>query len=49
MTTANSRHNNGVNVGFTDGSVRFIAYTIDRTTWRALGTRNDSETVNNEN
>jgi prepilin-type N-terminal cleavage/methylation domain-containing protein/prepilin-type processing-associated H-X9-DG protein len=45
MTTANSRHTNGVNVGFCDGSVRFIANTIDVTTWRALGTRNGSETI----
>ena len=48
MTTANSRHTNGVNVGFCDGSVRFIAYTIDLATWRALGTRNGNEAVNTD-
>jgi prepilin-type N-terminal cleavage/methylation domain-containing protein/prepilin-type processing-associated H-X9-DG protein len=47
MTTANSRHTNGVNVGFCDGSVRFVTNTIDLTTWRALGTRNGNETVSN--
>ncbi|HLJ94616.1 MAG TPA: H-X9-DG-CTERM domain-containing protein [Gemmataceae bacterium] len=46
MTTANSRHTNGVNVGFCDASVRFLAYTINLTAWRALGTRNGNETVN---
>jgi prepilin-type processing-associated H-X9-DG protein len=47
MTTANSLHAGGVNVGFCDGSVRFIATTIDLATWRALGTRNGSEAVSN--
>ncbi len=48
MTTANSRHSNGVNVGFCDGSVRFIANTVDLAAWRALGTRNGSETISQD-
>ena len=48
MTTANSRHTNGVNLGFCDGSVRFIANSVSLATWRALGTRNGNETSNND-
>jgi prepilin-type processing-associated H-X9-DG protein len=48
MTTANSRHTNGVNLGFCDGSVRFIANSVNLATWRALGTRNGNETSNND-
>jgi prepilin-type processing-associated H-X9-DG protein len=47
MTTANSRHTNGVNVGLCDGSVRWVSYTIDLATWRALGTRSGGETLGN--
>ncbi len=36
--TASSYHPGGVNTAFCDGSVRFIKNTIDRFTWRALGT-----------
>jgi prepilin-type N-terminal cleavage/methylation domain-containing protein/prepilin-type processing-associated H-X9-DG protein len=43
MTTANSKHTNGVNVGLCDGSVRFVPYAISLTTWRALGTRDDGD------
>jgi prepilin-type N-terminal cleavage/methylation domain-containing protein/prepilin-type processing-associated H-X9-DG protein len=44
-TTANSGHTNGVNVLLCDGSVRFVPYSINLTTWRALGTRNGGEVV----
>jgi prepilin-type N-terminal cleavage/methylation domain-containing protein/prepilin-type processing-associated H-X9-DG protein len=49
MTTANSNHPNGVNVGFCDGSVRFVSYSIDLASWQAMGTRNGGEvfTANN--
>lgn len=46
-TTANSAHDNGVNLLLMDGSVRFVPYSINLTTWRALGTRNGGETVGN--
>ena len=42
---ARSRHPGGVNVGFVDGSVRFVGETIDVATWRALGSRNSGEPV----
>jgi prepilin-type processing-associated H-X9-DG protein len=35
MTTANSRHTNGVNLLLCDGSVHFVSYSIDLFTWRA--------------
>ena len=35
---ARSRHTNGVNVALCDGSCRFVANTVNLTTWRALGT-----------
>ena len=43
-----SFHPGGCHFLFGDGSVRFIAYTIDVATWRALGTRNGSEVVNKD-
>jgi prepilin-type N-terminal cleavage/methylation domain-containing protein/prepilin-type processing-associated H-X9-DG protein len=44
--TSRSLHNGGVNVCLTDGSVRFIAQTIELNTWRSLGTRAGGEVVN---
>jgi prepilin-type N-terminal cleavage/methylation domain-containing protein/prepilin-type processing-associated H-X9-DG protein len=44
-TTANSGHANGVNLVLFDGSVRFVSYSIDLATWRALGTRNGGEVL----
>jgi prepilin-type N-terminal cleavage/methylation domain-containing protein/prepilin-type processing-associated H-X9-DG protein len=49
MTTANSQHPGGVNVALGDGSVRFIANSIDLATWRAMGTRNGGEVLNGDN
>ena len=40
-----SHHPGGVNVLFLDGSVHFVKQTIDRSTWRALGTRSGQEVV----
>ncbi len=42
---ARSRHPGGVNVGFVDGSVRFMDEAIDRDTWRVLGARNSGEVL----
>lgn len=46
--TANSRHQEGVNVLWGDGAVRFVSDTIDSTTWKALGTIAGSETVSGD-
>jgi prepilin-type N-terminal cleavage/methylation domain-containing protein/prepilin-type processing-associated H-X9-DG protein len=43
---ARSHHPGGVNVAFVDGSVHFIADTIDMPTWKALGTRSAGDLVN---
>jgi prepilin-type N-terminal cleavage/methylation domain-containing protein/prepilin-type processing-associated H-X9-DG protein len=45
MITATSRHPGGVNVGFADGSVKFIKDTIAAPTWWALGTKSQEETI----
>jgi prepilin-type N-terminal cleavage/methylation domain-containing protein/prepilin-type processing-associated H-X9-DG protein len=42
---ARSFHPGGVNVGFTDGSVKFIKNTINIGTWKAVGTRQGGEVV----
>jgi prepilin-type processing-associated H-X9-DG protein len=43
--TATSNHPGGVNVGFSDGSVKFIKDSINPPTWWALGSRSLSEVV----
>ena len=48
VMTASSLHSGGVNVGMADGSVRFIKDTIDRTTWRALGSMNGGEVISSD-
>ncbi len=45
MTTANSNHPGGVNVGMADGSVKFFKDGINIATWRAIGTRSSGEIV----
>ncbi len=40
-----SRHTGGANFGMGDGSVRFLAQSIDAVTYRSLGSRNGSEVV----
>lgn len=42
---ASSFHTGGVNAALCDGSVRFVAETIDRQLWRAVGSRNGGETI----
>ena len=42
-SAAQSLHQSGVNVGMVDGSVRFVSESIDRTVWRATGTRSGSD------
>ena len=38
-----SRHEGGVHMLLCDGAVRFVGENVDRTTWRALGTRQGNE------
>ncbi len=45
---ARSYHSDGVNVAMADGSVRFISETISVDVFRALGTRNGRENINQE-
>lgn len=40
-----STHSNGCNFALMDGSVRFIADSIDMTTYKALGSRNKGEVI----
>jgi prepilin-type N-terminal cleavage/methylation domain-containing protein/prepilin-type processing-associated H-X9-DG protein len=42
---ASSRHPGGVNVGFLDGSVKFIKDSVNLTTWRAIATMGGGEVV----
>jgi prepilin-type N-terminal cleavage/methylation domain-containing protein len=43
--TASSRHKGGVNMVCVDGSTHFVTNDIDYLVWRAIGSRNGSETV----
>jgi type II secretory pathway pseudopilin PulG len=45
---ATSNHGGGVNVGLTDGSVRFIRDGVSVTTWWALGSRDGGEVVGSD-
>jgi prepilin-type N-terminal cleavage/methylation domain-containing protein/prepilin-type processing-associated H-X9-DG protein len=45
MIGASSRHNGGVNVGFLDGSVRFVKNSVARQTWWAIATRAGGEVI----
>jgi prepilin-type N-terminal cleavage/methylation domain-containing protein/prepilin-type processing-associated H-X9-DG protein len=42
---ARSYHPGGVNAVLADGSVRFVSDTVDRSTWRYLGLRNDGNVL----
>lgn len=42
---ARSFHQNGVNVGLADGSVRFVTNGITLPVWRAMGTRGASDSI----
>jgi prepilin-type processing-associated H-X9-DG protein len=43
--TATSNHPGGVNVCFSDGSVRFVKDSVNLQTWWALGSRSGGEVV----
>jgi prepilin-type N-terminal cleavage/methylation domain-containing protein/prepilin-type processing-associated H-X9-DG protein len=46
--TPSSNHPGGVNVCFTDGSVRFVKDSVSPQTWWALGSRNGGEVVSSD-
>ncbi len=43
-----SAHSGGLNVGLCDGSVRFVRFGINPTTWRNLCIRNDDQVIPND-
>jgi prepilin-type N-terminal cleavage/methylation domain-containing protein/prepilin-type processing-associated H-X9-DG protein len=48
ILSARSRHTGGVNVGFGDGSVRFVRTSVTPATWLVAGTRSGGETASND-
>jgi prepilin-type N-terminal cleavage/methylation domain-containing protein/prepilin-type processing-associated H-X9-DG protein len=48
LVTASSNHPGGVNVCFTDGSVRFVKDSVSLQSWWAIGTRNGGEVVSSD-
>jgi prepilin-type processing-associated H-X9-DG protein len=46
--TAASLRPGGVNAGMCDGSVRFCESSIDRTGWRAIGSRNGGKAISSD-
>jgi prepilin-type N-terminal cleavage/methylation domain-containing protein/prepilin-type processing-associated H-X9-DG protein len=48
MITATSNHPAGVNVCFTDGSVKFVKDSVSPQTWWSLGSRNQAEVVSSD-
>jgi type II secretory pathway pseudopilin PulG len=48
IVSARSNHQNGVEVGFVDGSVRLVKSTVDRNIWRALGTKSGGEIISKD-
>ena len=45
QVAARSRHAGGVNVVFGDGSVHFVANSVDIATWQGLGSMNGGEVL----
>jgi prepilin-type N-terminal cleavage/methylation domain-containing protein/prepilin-type processing-associated H-X9-DG protein len=45
LVGASSNHSGGVNVGFLDGSVKFIKNSINQATWWAIATARGEETI----
>jgi len=48
FTNATSNHSGGCNIGFGDGSVRFIKSSIAQTIWMAIGTKSNGEVVSSD-
>jgi prepilin-type N-terminal cleavage/methylation domain-containing protein/prepilin-type processing-associated H-X9-DG protein len=45
---ARSRHGQGVNVAFADGSVRYFKNSVDTAVWFKMNSRNDGQTYNDQ-
>jgi prepilin-type N-terminal cleavage/methylation domain-containing protein/prepilin-type processing-associated H-X9-DG protein len=45
---ARSNHSGGANIGFADGSVKFVKNTVNSTTWYGLGTRSGREIISSD-
>ena len=45
LLSASSNHAGGVNVGFLDGSVRFVKNSVNQTTWWSLATKAGGEII----
>jgi prepilin-type processing-associated H-X9-DG protein len=48
FNAARSRHTNGVNVVFADGSVHFVINSISLSTWQAMGSMNGNDLVGSD-
>jgi len=48
MITASSNHSGGVNVGFLDGSVRFVKDSVNQVTWWAIATKDGGEVISSD-
>ena len=48
IVTVSSNHPGGVNVCFTDGSVRFVKDSVGLQSWWAIGTRNGGEVISSD-
>ena len=48
QVTAKSRHTQGVNTCFADGSVRFVQNSVSQQTWWLLHSRNDGRVPGND-
>lgn len=47
-SNAGSAHAGGMNVRFADGHVAFLKSSMSKEVWRAMGTRNGNEVVNDD-
>jgi prepilin-type processing-associated H-X9-DG protein len=48
VVNASSYHPGGVNVGFADGSVRFIKSSVNYQVWYGLATQNGGEVISSD-
>jgi prepilin-type processing-associated H-X9-DG protein len=48
MVGASSNHSGGVNVGFLDGTVRFVKNSVSKQTWWAIATKSGGEVISSD-